>query len=212
MKNDLEPAAAAGRTAMPAPVRPGRDYYRARADDYRARHPSPAGAYPPPDYYLQYGDCYARRFTQELRARLSAAGQAWLDATCRRLQALMEAQRTADPGRFAALEEDPPAFKRFAFGMHAQAYIECGIADLPLRDLVRIACAPDLRDVLAPAAARQAWRVVCHIAGRYCRAVLAGRPAASPWNGRAARNPAGPAVRVSRYVAPPRRAQRARRG
>lgn len=199
MKNDLELVAAADRTAMPAPARPGRDYYRARADDYRARHHSPAGACPPPGYYLQYGDRYARRFTRELRPRLSAAGRAWVDATCRRLQVLMEARRAADPDRFAALEEDPPAFKRFAFGMHAQAYVECGIARLPLRDLVRIACAPDLRDLLTPAAARQAWRVVCHIAGRYCRALMAGRPA-------------GPAVRVSRYVAPPRRAQRVRRG
>ncbi len=150
--------------ALPAHVPVGHGYYRARAQDFVARH---GGKCQPPEYYLAYGDRYACRFMLELRPRLSPAGQAWADATCLRLQALMEARRAADPRQYAALEEDPRAFRRFAFGTHAQAYLECGVADLPLRDLVRIACTPDLRDLLSAGALRQVAKVIRHIAGAW---------------------------------------------
>lgn len=167
--------------ALPAPARLGHDYYRARASDYAARHSQAGKRHAPPDYYLAYGDRYARRFTSELRPRLSPAGRTWLDATYWRLQALLEARRAADPRRFAALEEDPIAFRQFAFSTHAQAYVECGVASLPLPDLLRIACTPDLRDLLTVDALRQVFAVVRHIAraalGRLAAAATALRAA-----------------------------------
>lgn len=148
----------------PCAIRPGLDYYCERARDFLARHTLPTDrSARPPAYYLDYGDKYARRFTQVLRPAMSAAGQQWIDATFRRLQVLLERRCAADPHRFAELEEDTGAFQRFAYGTHAQAYIECGIAKLPLLDLVRIARTPDLRDLLTRAGLEQVRRVVAHV-------------------------------------------------
>ncbi len=149
---------------QPCAFNPGLDYYRRRADDYVARHTSPTDRpAQPPVYYLDFGNKYARRFTQVLRPTMSAAGQQWIDATFRRLQILLEQQRAADPRRFAELEEDARAFQCFAYGTHAQAYIDCGIAKLPLPDLVRIARTPDLGDLLTRAGLEQVLRVIAHI-------------------------------------------------
>jgi hypothetical protein len=148
----------------PRALKPGADYYRQRAADYLARHArSTDQPRRPPAYYLDYGDKYAQRFTQVLRPTLSAAGQQWIDATFRRLQILLERRRAADPRRFAELEEDTQAFQCLAYSMHAQAYIECGIAKLPLPDLVRIASTPDLRDLLTRAGLEQIRHVLVHV-------------------------------------------------
>ena len=152
------------RTSRPGPVKPGLDYYRNRADDYTLRHGDQTGKYtPPPDYYLDCGDIYARRFTQELRPRLSPLGQAWIDRTFLALQRQMEQQRQTQPKHFARLEEDTRAFRNFAYGLHAQAYIQCGVGDLPLRDLMLIAHTPRLRDLLTPAGIRQVLLVTAHL-------------------------------------------------
>ena len=52
------------------------DYYRMRADDFRERNPDME----PPDYYMNYGDKYARRTFP------SAANSGWsmLEPTCKR--------------------------------------------------------------------------------------------------------------------------------
>ncbi len=148
----------------PCALKPGLDYYRERARDYGARHALPADQpAQPPKYYLNYGDKYARRFMRVLRPAMSATGQQWIDATFRRLQVLLERRRAADPCRFAELEEDTRAFQCFAYGTHAQAYIECGIAKLPLLDLVRIARTPDLRDLLTQVGLKQVFRVIGHV-------------------------------------------------
>jgi hypothetical protein len=148
----------------PCAFKPGLDYYCERARDYLARHTlSTDRPAQPPMYYLDYGDKYARRFTQTLRPTMSTAGQQWIDATFRRLQVLLERRRAADPCRFAEIEEDTRAFQGFAYGTHAQAYIECGIAKLPLRDLVRIARTPDIRDLLTRAGLEQVLHVLVHV-------------------------------------------------
>jgi hypothetical protein len=72
----------------------------------------------------------------------------------------MEQQRQASPRRFAALEDDPEAFKQFAYSTHAPAYSACGVAELPLRGLALIALTPDLRDVLTWAGIAQALIVL----------------------------------------------------
>ena len=148
----------------PRAFKPGIDYYRERARDYVVRHTLPTDQPGrPPVYYLDYGDKYARRFMQVLRPTMSAAGQRWIDATFRRLQVLLERRRAADPRWFAELEEDTRAFQCLAYGTHAQAYIECGIAKLPLSDLVRIARTPNLRDLLTRAGLEQVLRVITHV-------------------------------------------------
>ena len=148
----------------PCALKPGIGYYRERARDYVTRHTLPTDRpAQPPVYYLDYGDKYARRFTQVLRPAMSAAGQQWIDATFRRLQVLLERRRTTDPRWFAELEEDTHAFQCLAYGTHAQAYIECGIAKLPLSDLVRIARTPDIRDLLTQAGLEQVLRVLAHV-------------------------------------------------
>ena len=148
----------------PCALKPSLAYYRERAADYMARHTPPTDRpSSPPVYYLAYGDKYAWRFTQVLRPTMSAAGQQWIDATCHRLQVLLERQRAADPQRFVELEEDTRAFQCFAYGTHAQAYVECGIAKLPLSDLVRIARTPDLGDLLTQAGLEQILRVLAHV-------------------------------------------------
>ncbi|MGC4067397.1 MAG: DUF4157 domain-containing protein [Polyangiaceae bacterium] len=72
------------------------DYYRHRNADYLRRHTKP----PPPDYYLTYGDKYARRFTSVLRPKLSLTGQHWLDRTFVLLQEAIEGRRDDEPRAF----------------------------------------------------------------------------------------------------------------
>jgi hypothetical protein len=139
------------------------DYYRCRAADFSRRNPDLA----PPDYYLEYGDVYVRRFTDETRPLLSPDGQAWLDGTRTRLQRAMESRRAADPVGYAQLERDPTAFRTFAFETHPPAY-ETGLAGLPLRDLVLIVTTPDVQDVLGVDGAAQVTRVIRGL-GDACR-------------------------------------------
>ncbi|MCA8922548.1 MAG: hypothetical protein KDD82_12110 [Planctomycetes bacterium] len=143
--------------APPAPCLAdgGLDYYRRRASDFVQRNPGVA----PPDYYLDYGDAYIRRFTYETRPLLSPAGQRWLDAARVKLQQAIEARRAADPDTFARLELDPPAFRSFAYETHAPAY-ETGLSELPLRDLILIGTTPDIQDTLGPDGLQQLLRVV----------------------------------------------------
>lgn len=130
----------------PVAVQPGSsDYYQQRYDDFVARNPG----VDPPDYYLGYGQKYAERFSSLDGRDLSPEGLAWRDATLVALQQAIEDKRTEDPEAFAELERDPEAFRRFAFGTHPDAYVESGLYDLPVQDLLVIAGTPDINDVLS---------------------------------------------------------------
>ncbi len=158
-------------TARQSPALAGKiafniDYYAARARDFEARHRT-APHLTPPDYYLAYGDKYVRRFTDQLRPKLSPAGQNWLDLTSFLLQWQIEEWRKANPAGFIRLEEDPAAFKRFAYSTHAKAYIRAGIAYLSLKEWCLIALTPDLGDILCLAGIRQVVKVASHIAAVY---------------------------------------------
>jgi hypothetical protein len=131
--------------AGPCPADGGLDYYRCRADDHERRHP----ALEPPSYYMSYGDRYMRRFTFHTRPLLSPTGQVWLDDVREGLQGAMEEHRAADPVAFARLERDPEAFLDFAYDTHPAAYMEAGLSQLPLRDLVLIGSTPDAQDLLS---------------------------------------------------------------
>lgn len=119
------------------------EYYQARHDDFLRRQPKGS----PPDYYLQYGLKYFRRFA-ELKVRLSIAGQEWVERTKRLLQEKIESRRAADPVDFALLENDHDGFRQFAYATHPHAYVEGGLAGLDPDDIVLIVEAPDRKDVL----------------------------------------------------------------
>lgn len=144
------------------------EYYRQRNDDFIARNPGVE----PPDYYMDYGDKYARRFTEELAPNLSPRGQEWLVDARRGLQERIEARRAEDPAAFAELERNPDAFRRFAYDTHPDAYLDAGLASLPPRDLVQIPLTPDRADLLSPDGIRQA--------------VVAGGGVIADWGGMAA--------------------------
>lgn len=127
------------------------DYYRMRADDFRERNPDME----PPDYYMNYGDKYARRFTEELSPNLSERGQQWLVDARANLQEAMEARRAEDPAAFAELERDPEAFRRFAYDTHPTAYRDAGLAELRPSDLVQIPLTPDRQDLVSGPGLRQ---------------------------------------------------------
>ncbi|MEZ6188773.1 MAG: hypothetical protein R3F62_27695 [Planctomycetota bacterium] len=152
--------------APPAAVVPdgSLDYYRARAADFLQRNP---GANPP-DYYLDFGDVYVRRFTFETRPLLSPAGQRWMDDARVKLQEAIEARRSADPDGFARLELESKAFRRFAYATHAPAYAS-GLDRLPLRDLILIGTTPDAQDTLSREGLEQLAHVISGL-GRSCRA------------------------------------------
>lgn len=163
----LAAGTAAAQDALPAPcpAEGGLDYYRCRARDAAGRRPGE----PVPPYYLEYGDRYARRFTEETRPLLSPAGQRWLDRTRRLLQEAIEARRARDPAGFAALEADGPGFLDFAYATHPAAYFDAGLAGLPVRDLLLIGTTPDVQDLLTARGLSQI-RTVLHGLLRTCRA------------------------------------------
>ena len=138
-------------TPVPASIMGTIGYYRWRHQDFMQRHPdlTERDRNRIPDYYLDYGDKYITRFTRELYPKLSDKGQAWLVKARLNLQEAIEERRAADPRAFAQLEEDPKAFRSFAFFTHQQAYMDAGLATLPLTDLIKIGLTPDVKDLLS---------------------------------------------------------------
>jgi hypothetical protein len=138
----------------PAPVATGnRDYYENRRKDFERRNPGMT----PPAYYMEYGDKYAKRFSDLNSSNLSPAGLAWRDRTLKALQEAIETKRREDPAGFAALERNPEAFKAFAYGTHPNAYIKSGLFDLSAQDLSVIATTPDIKDVLSQDGMKGWW-------------------------------------------------------
>lgn len=128
----------------PAAVELGLDYYEQRAEDFQERNPG----LEPPDYYLDYGDKYAERFSSLDATDLSPEGLEWRDKTLDALQQAIEDKRAEDPEGFAELERDPDAFREFAYGTHPDAYVDSGLFDLSIQDITVIGATPDIGDVL----------------------------------------------------------------
>jgi hypothetical protein len=137
------------------------DYYRCRHDDFVRRAPEVEA----PDYYLSYGDRYVRRFSKETRPLLSPAGKAWLDRVRVGLQRAIEEKRRADPLEFVWLEREGPRFLDFAYETHPSAYLESGLAELPLRDLLIIGSTPDARDLFSERGRAQVVAVIRGLVG-----------------------------------------------
>ena len=124
----------------------GVNYYKQRNSDFVTRY---AGHnFSPPDYYLEYGDKYCDRFTDEVTPKLSEEGKAWLEQARINLQVAIEEKREANPKHFDALEKDAAQFKAFAYDTHPRAYWDAGLGKLGLLDLVMIGLTPDVGDLV----------------------------------------------------------------
>ncbi|WP_454726487.1 MULTISPECIES: hypothetical protein [Cupriavidus] len=122
----------------------------------------------PPHYYVSYGYYYCSTYGERLKPRLSASGQDWLDNARFYLQKNIEIGLSQNmkystisipclryPNRSASLEAvryelevDSDRFKTFAFDTHVPAYLDAGLADLPIADLLKIGGQPNIEEWL----------------------------------------------------------------
>lgn len=120
----------------------------------------------PPSYYLSYGYYYCSNYGTKLYPTLSPAGKAWLVLARRYLQLNMERglqqnmqrdaiqMRSFKPGNGSftmsvpryQLETDDEQFKTFAFKTHPLAYLDGGLADLQLPDMLKISGGPAMEE------------------------------------------------------------------
>jgi hypothetical protein len=149
---------------LPNPVTPDgrRTYYIDRHLDFVVRYSNnPA----PPGYYMNYGDKYINRFSDETNDLLSQEGQEWLARARINLQVAIEKEVSHNPKGFDTLEKDDGAFQSFAMGTHANAYWFAGLQDLDLFDLAHIFASPDAKDLLALDGIKQAIDIGTRLLG-----------------------------------------------
>jgi hypothetical protein len=115
------------------------DYYKFRHEDFIRRFPDKE----PPAYYMEYGDKYVRKFTEELFEKLSEEGKAWMEDTKLKLQQAIEDKLKQEPD----IELDEEAFKEFAFKSHSDVYEETHAMQLCLADKTSIVACMDLKDL-----------------------------------------------------------------
>jgi hypothetical protein len=140
-----------GKSTHPAPVNKGVYYYLDRKKDFEKRNPELKA----PDYYLNYGNKYLRRFKFETRLILSKKGKSWLDKALLNLQNEMEKGLMYNP----YLEYDNKKFTDFAFDTHVKAYEDAGILDLSILDKVKIMLTVDADDLFSESGLKQAAMV-----------------------------------------------------
>gem|GEM_PF-5231148 len=180
-------------------------YYLERLKDFKRRHRDSASVrlepdllgeqfaprnVPPPFYYFDYGFKYAMRFTNELFPLLSAAGKEWLVNARMNLQLAIENRLQKGAKAFADLEERPNAFRDVCYATHSKAYLDAGLAKLPMEDLYQIGMTPDGKDLFDPAGLNQIREVAIglygntlDVAGETANALLAirlGQPPKEP--------------------------------
>ena len=136
-------------------------YYRWRHDNFLDRHPELEQTCSDciPDYYLDYGERYVIKFTDDLYPKLSNRGKEWLVRARLNLQVAIEDHIRTDGLAFALLEENPSLFRKFAFDSHADAYLDAGLADLPLTDLMKIGTTPSIKDLLSKDGTMQVFQI-----------------------------------------------------
>ncbi|AOR68829.1 hypothetical protein BBJ41_15580 [Burkholderia stabilis] len=122
----------------------------------------------PPDYYVSYGYYYCSDYGTNLYPTLTIKGKKWLDSARWWLQKYIEiglyqnmqgnkiAIKSAKPGngklamqvkRYELeLDKDGDTFKTFAFVTHPLAYLDGGLAGLPVSDLVKIGRRPNIEE------------------------------------------------------------------
>jgi len=112
------------------------DYYKKRAEDYKARYPWKTTV----PYYLDFGDKYLKAFMLA-RSDFSPKGQAWVDATALLLKKKMEEGLAKDRSKTDVrqyLEFDEQKLINFAFDTHVPAYKEAGACHLMPGDIYLI--------------------------------------------------------------------------
>lgn len=151
------PASESGDRRLPKPL-PSKigtpDWYQERYIDYVGRHPGEHGA----SYYLNYGFKYCKRFSEDVYPRLTQEGQHWLVHARTNLQVALEDELISDPVGYDEMEQDDAELEDFAFETHAKAYLDAGLASLPVSDLHVIATTPDLGDLFTRAGLEQVGR------------------------------------------------------
>jgi hypothetical protein len=129
-------------TPAPESVMGTTNYYQWRNADFTLRADLANNNKDAPDYYLNYGDKYVKRFTNELYPNLSKEGQAWLVRARLELQKEIESGLTAQPD----IELQNDGFTKFAFDTHVPAYTNSGILNLSFGDKWEIFKTPDNKD------------------------------------------------------------------
>lgn len=150
----------------------------------------------PPDYYVSYGYYYCSNYGNKLLPKLSPSGRAWLALGRKYLQENMDKGLKQNmegdiiiipckryPNRNVnlnipqrQLELNNASFKNFAFDTHVPAYLDAGLADLPVSDLVKIGGQPNIEEWTDGAT----WK----------QAIDSGVEVGKDWGGRAAQNSA----------------------
>ncbi|AXK66435.1 MULTISPECIES: hypothetical protein [Burkholderia] len=133
----------------------------------------------PPDYYVSYGYYYCSDYGQNLYPTLTAKGKKWLENARWWLQRYIEiglqqnmqgdqiAFNSAKPGngnlsmqveRYELeVDQNGETFKTFAFVTHPLAYLDGGLAGLPVQDLVKIGRRPNMQEWGDGRTIKQAW-------------------------------------------------------
>ncbi|MES2132360.1 MAG: hypothetical protein V4506_08415 [Bacteroidota bacterium] len=115
------------------------DYYKFRHNDFMKRFPGME----PPRYYMEYGDKYVRKFSDELYEKLSEEGKVWMSDTKLKLQLEIEKKLLED----GDIELNEDAFKQFAFESHTKVYEETHAMNLCLSDKTSIIACMDIKDL-----------------------------------------------------------------
>ena len=163
----------------PSPIPPIGDvsYYKQRNDDFVKRY---AGyGFTPPDYYLEYGDKYCNRFTDEMTPKLSDEGKIWLEKARVNLQVAIEERREQDPVLFDSVEKDSMQFRTFAYDTHPQAYWDAGLGNLGILDLIMIGLTPDVGDLVPWEGISQVADIAVRLGGRWTENAIDGVGAGS---------------------------------
>ena len=144
----------------------GADPNWSRYADFMKRHTATCG-HLPPTYYRAYGYYYCSRFGNYLLPSMkSNEAKKWLVNARRYLQVYMDdglgqnnkgnviklpcklSPEASQTMTFAkqTVELDDKTFKTFAFNSHVPAYIDGGMKDVPMADLLRISAEPNLQE------------------------------------------------------------------
>ncbi len=130
------------------------DYYKWRYNDFIKQNPGKKA----PSYYLNYGNKYIQRFTNETNKLLSKQGKQLLVNARKNLQVAIEDKLKADPT--IELRNGGNDFKEFAFESHIDAYWNAGLYRLNTVDLVAIVLTPNFKDLMSKDGIEQATKMI----------------------------------------------------
>lgn len=134
------------------------DYYTWRYNDFMKQNPGMKA----PDYYLNYGNKYIQRFTNETNKLLSKEGKKWLTNARLNLQVAIENKLKSDPT--IETKNNGKDFKDFAFNSNVEAYWNAGLQKVNTVDLVAIVLTPNFKDLTSEDGMKQAKEMMGKLA------------------------------------------------